>query len=378
MPERKYTAGNEYRYGFNGQEKSTELNDALTTAQFWEYDSRLGRRWNIDPDPDVNISPYNCFKNSPIWITDPNGDSTPVRNQNNVATQSGALAGVLSGINPEGRSPGASVAATTLSASSPSSIKPASPVSQAKLFMNQFGSPADRLMASLIPDTKGGDIFLGALTGSAQAVVDGAKGVKNAVRHPVNTVTGILQAQSVEGQINMDLTLANKYVESVVNNGESYTNSNFIGYGVSSIALSYVPLDIFGYSGAATNMGAEISTASKGTANGSYHSVAFETELPSNLYKNGYYQHFKQSNTALNNAMASDPAFANAMSELGIEIPRTPAGGIKGQSPAGWSWHHEQAVGIMQLVPKIQHTPGSIYWNTLHPGGFGGMAVWGH
>jgi hypothetical protein len=40
-----------YRYGFNGQEKSTEIdpNGNINTAKFWEYDSRIGRRWNTDP-----------------------------------------------------------------------------------------------------------------------------------------------------------------------------------------------------------------------------------------------------------------------------------------------------------------------------------------
>jgi hypothetical protein len=40
-----------YRYGFGGQEKDDEINSIgnIYTAQFWEYDCRLGRRWNIDP-----------------------------------------------------------------------------------------------------------------------------------------------------------------------------------------------------------------------------------------------------------------------------------------------------------------------------------------
>jgi len=40
-----------YRYGFNGQEKTDELKGSGNhyTAEFWEYDSRLGRRWNVDP-----------------------------------------------------------------------------------------------------------------------------------------------------------------------------------------------------------------------------------------------------------------------------------------------------------------------------------------
>ena len=50
MPGRKYQQGNSnYRYSINGQEKESELNENITTAEFWEYDSRIVRRWNVDP-----------------------------------------------------------------------------------------------------------------------------------------------------------------------------------------------------------------------------------------------------------------------------------------------------------------------------------------
>ena len=76
MPGRNYSQANtKYRYGFNGQEKSTEVNSESYTAEFWQYDSRLGRRWNIDPKPNTSISPYAAFENNPIWFGDPLGDS---------------------------------------------------------------------------------------------------------------------------------------------------------------------------------------------------------------------------------------------------------------------------------------------------------------
>jgi hypothetical protein len=66
-----------YRYGFNGQEKSDEIkgDGNSYTAEFWEYDPRLGRRWNLDPKPTVGISEYSAFDNSPIWHNDVKGDS---------------------------------------------------------------------------------------------------------------------------------------------------------------------------------------------------------------------------------------------------------------------------------------------------------------
>jgi len=78
MPEtgRSYSAGNQYRYGFQGHEVSTEINANSYTAEFWEYDARTGRRWNIDPSPKSYESVYASFSGNPIWFIDPNGKDT--------------------------------------------------------------------------------------------------------------------------------------------------------------------------------------------------------------------------------------------------------------------------------------------------------------
>ena len=75
-PGRKYSnSAGAYRYGFSGQEKSTEINSESYTAEFWQYDSRIGRRFNLDPKPNISISPYAAFENNPIWFRDVLGDS---------------------------------------------------------------------------------------------------------------------------------------------------------------------------------------------------------------------------------------------------------------------------------------------------------------
>lgn len=43
------------------------------TAEFWQYDPRTGRRWNIDPVTKPWMSPYHAFSNRPITNIDPNG-----------------------------------------------------------------------------------------------------------------------------------------------------------------------------------------------------------------------------------------------------------------------------------------------------------------
>jgi hypothetical protein len=78
-----------YRFGFNGQEKVDEIAGAgnHTTAEFWEYDTRLGRRWNRDPVVKPWESSYACFANNPIWYSDVNGDdpATPLVEDHNEA-----------------------------------------------------------------------------------------------------------------------------------------------------------------------------------------------------------------------------------------------------------------------------------------------------
>jgi len=63
-------------YSFNSQEHDDEIagDGNSMTAEFWQYDARLGRRWNIDPVIKVWESPYLCFSGNPILYNDPNGD----------------------------------------------------------------------------------------------------------------------------------------------------------------------------------------------------------------------------------------------------------------------------------------------------------------
>jgi hypothetical protein len=77
MPTRSYSA-TAYRYGFQGQEKDDEVSgDGNSyTADFWKYDSRTARRWEIDPVVKYHESSYAAFANNPIWFNDFNGADT--------------------------------------------------------------------------------------------------------------------------------------------------------------------------------------------------------------------------------------------------------------------------------------------------------------
>ena len=63
--------GSGSRYGFNGQEKDNEVSGAgnSMTAEFWQYDSRLVRRWNIDPIKTDDEGGYTVNHNNPIEKT---------------------------------------------------------------------------------------------------------------------------------------------------------------------------------------------------------------------------------------------------------------------------------------------------------------------
>lgn len=113
-------------------------------------------------------------------------------------------------------------------------------------------------------------------------------------------------------------------------------------------------------------------------ADGSFYSVAVETRLSQSSYPGlSRGAHFQEANESLLRMMEGDGVFAQSMRDMGITLERTPTGLASRQSPAGWSWHHGEEPGVMQLVPRSQHTPGSIFWDTLHPDGKGGYARWG-
>ncbi|MFV0307280.1 MAG: HNH endonuclease [Desertimonas sp.] len=127
--------------------------------------------------------------------------------------------------------------------------------------------------------------------------------------------------------------------------------------------------------------GAPLSAAAR-TPNGAQYSVAYEMQLdPADLGR-ARGVHERRALAVLDDAMSSDTRFAQSMEELidGIGDAARPAGGRS--TPSGWTWHHvpssaaQGRVGVMQLVPRSQHAPGSIFQDALHPNGAGGYAEW--
>jgi hypothetical protein len=62
-----------YRYSHNSHEKEDALFKGAQSAEYWMYDSRIGRRWEMDPLAYEWQSPYAAFNNSPLYFADPLG-----------------------------------------------------------------------------------------------------------------------------------------------------------------------------------------------------------------------------------------------------------------------------------------------------------------
>jgi hypothetical protein len=111
---------------------------------------------------------------------------------------------------------------------------------------------------------------------------------------------------------------------------------------------------------------------------GNAYSVAFETKLSLTSFPGvSRGAHYQEANKALLQAMEGDAAFASDMQGLGVNLQRTPTGLAPRTSPTDFTWHHAQEPGVIQLVPRSQHAPGSIFQDVLHPNGQGGYSIWG-
>jgi RHS repeat-associated protein len=72
----RHEATSEYRYGFNGMEKDDEVKGEGNsyTTYFRQYDSRIGRWLSLDDLIKPKYSPYNAFRDNPLFFIDPRGD----------------------------------------------------------------------------------------------------------------------------------------------------------------------------------------------------------------------------------------------------------------------------------------------------------------
>jgi Uncharacterized conserved protein len=87
----------------------------------------------------------------------------------------------------------------------------------------------------------------------------------------------------------------------------------------------------------------------------------FDTKIDSSLYKESDYLQFKDATLKLKEEIEKDPILRNQFNDLQIEMIKA------GETPDGYTWHHHQESGRMQLVDqkvhrKTGHTGGRHLW----------------
>jgi hypothetical protein len=114
------------------------------------------------------------------------------------------------------------------------------------------------------------------------------------------------------------------------------------------------------------------------------YSNAFEMQLDTIDLGRSRSVHFNRANAALDQALSTDSQFLEMMEDLIPEVRQSVSSVGGRQNPLDWTWEHVHStqaqgrIGVMRLVPTLQHTPGSPWWRILHPqsGAAGGYSEW--
>lgn len=88
----------------------------------------------------------------------------------------------------------------------------------------------------------------------------------------------------------------------------------------------------------------------------------FDAQLPEEKLQSSDYQQFKECNQQLKEAVEKDPELAKKFTPEQLEQIKN------GDTPDGYTWHHHEETGKMQLVETSTHD------KTAHTGG---KAIWG-
>lgn len=88
----------------------------------------------------------------------------------------------------------------------------------------------------------------------------------------------------------------------------------------------------------------------------------FDAQLPEDLYKESDRKQFAECNRQLKEKVMSDPEYAKQFTEEQLEQI------MNGDTPDGYTWHHNEETGKMQLVKSETHA---------RTGHTGGRAIWG-
>jgi RHS repeat-associated protein len=111
------------------------------------------------------------------------------------------------------------------------------------------------------------------------------------------------------------------------------------------------------------------------------YTAAYTIEMPGEWYQLSHGGQLQRATRELHQTLQYDPALAKVLEDAGfspdIQYYRTPSGGwsqrVRDTRGQWWTWHHavsEQAfgrVGVLYLVPSIEHRKGTALFQTMHP-----------
>ncbi len=115
-----------------------------------------------------------------------------------------------------------------------------------------------------------------------------------------------------------------------------------------------------------------------------FYSVWYQMKLKPEDFGKSRPTHFARANDVLAGDLKSNPTLRKALEEINPKIYDQITSTVdKKLSPKQFAWHHAHSSttggehGVMQLVPKEQHKPGSGNWGVMHPKNKGGYHEWG-
>ncbi|MGH1339697.1 MAG: hypothetical protein ACRBFS_26500, partial [Aureispira sp.] len=75
IPSRTIVKGKEYRFGYQGSEKNSAIDNGSYTTEYRQLDARVARWLSVDPIVHPWQSPYSSMDNSPMYKNDIDGQS---------------------------------------------------------------------------------------------------------------------------------------------------------------------------------------------------------------------------------------------------------------------------------------------------------------
>jgi DNase/tRNase domain of colicin-like bacteriocin len=199
----------------------------------------------------------------------------------------------------------------------------------------------------------GGDVITGIIDGDSDRVKKGASSIIKTVAigalavGVVDVVDGVDTVEAVE-----TTETAHIYNEDFESEKIETTNDHLVGSEHPETGVPFIERTV------------EMQNGQNITGVFPSFDVEFEVNIDESLYLQSDYVHFSYANQELYNFIEADPGLAE---DLGL-TPQEVEGLLKGDTPEGFTWHHNEEPGVLQFINQEEHE------NTGHTGG---RDLWG-